>query len=71
MDTREQNIDLHIKAMEDRCQANENKILTDPKLTPDEIVALRLKQVEYQQALQWLANIKLEVFPPRILKPTN
>ncbi len=71
MDSREQNINMHIKSIDERCIANQDKILNDATLTPDQIVELRIKQEQYQQALTWLINIKNNVFPPRILKPSN
>lgn len=71
MDSRSQNIELHIKNMEERCKMMQDKILNESNLTPDDIVQLRAKQSEYQLCLQWLMNIKADVFPPKILKLNN
>lgn len=54
--------------MEERCTMIQNKILNESTLTPDDIIALRSKQSEYQQAHMWLINVKADVFPPKILQ---
>jgi hypothetical protein len=65
------NLELHIKNMSERIVQMEEKLLIDEKLTPDDIVAMRLKQTEYQNSLQWLINVKNLQFPPKIITPNS
>lgn len=71
MDNRFDTIEAQIKVMSERCDMVQNRILNEPTLTPDQIVELRDKQTGYQMALQWLINIKADVFPPKIIPANN
>lgn len=64
---REANLNLHIKNLDERMHQNEDKIMDDEKLTPDDIIAIRLKQNELQNCLIWLTNIRKSKFPSKIL----
>lgn len=68
---KEANLLFHIKAIHSKMTEAENWIMENDKLSVDDIVALRLKQQEYQNCAVWLSNIMKSKFPAKILVPEN
>jgi hypothetical protein len=65
------NLNKHLEDIDKKCLEQSEKILTNGNLTPDEIVVMQRKQLEYNTAYQWLLNIKNHFFPSQIITQRN
>lgn len=67
----QENLLAHLNMLKAAHEDNVAKLLNSDNLKATQITQMYEKQVQIEKSLQWLSNLGAELFPAKIIAPSN